>query len=237
MSEIVLVRDINISSTGPVNKKGQPIHLQQGSLDGACGPYSLFMALTICGAVKDKEHQVLLSADPVRKNSATGKAFFHMKELATGGGSLLFRDGVSIPSLKEVADKAYKKSIVTYYEPAKRNRKNSEEFNKNGYYSTANVKDFILKEVSQVKNNPVILWLSYNPGGHAVVVVGVEFNNRDKNKAVRLFLLDPGVPTPKYSAWNSVIEISPRKEKHLCWDELGSREVTFLGALAIRGKE
>lgn len=236
MSEIVVIRQINISNAGPVNRKGQPIHLQQGSLDGACGPYSLFMALTICGVVKDREHKSLLSADPVRKNSATGKALFHMSELTSGEENLLFRDGVSMSALKEIADKAYKSSVSTEYRAAKRNRKNSEEFIKHGPFSTSDVKDFIIGEVSQVNNNPVILWLSFNPGGHAVVVIGVEYKDRDKKKVARLFLLDPGVPTPKSSAWNSVIEISPRKETHLCWDETGTREVTFLGALAIRGK-
>ncbi|MDD2899554.1 MAG: hypothetical protein PHI31_12680 [Desulfuromonadaceae bacterium] len=219
MSRIKVLNQIRISDIGPVNQNGRPIHLQQGSLDGACGIYSLFMALTICGAVKDKDHKALLSADPVRKNTSTGRALFQIQKLTTKD-SMLFRDGVHLSQLKKIIDDAYKTSIKP------------EENNPN-----VDIKDFIIEEIDK-NSNPVILHLcdASGRGGHAVVVVGTECSDVKKNFS-RLFLLDPGVPTPTLAAWNSIIDLSPRSEVHKKWDVNGEQKIKLHRALAIKRKK
>jgi hypothetical protein len=55
MTEIIVIDPIDTTHEGPSapgpSGQRQMIHLMQGSLDGACGPYSLMMALLICGVV------------------------------------------------------------------------------------------------------------------------------------------------------------------------------------------
>lgn len=238
MAQLKVLNQIRISDIGPINEKGWPIHLQQGSLDGACGIYSLIMALIICGAVKDKDHGALLSADPVRKNSDTGKAISLIQDLVSNKESLLFRNGVQLTELKKIVTDVYKKSIEPKYEKLTVNHGSSAAFKKVGKYSTELVHKLIITEVKS--NNPVIVHLSSPDGsnGHAVVVVGTEYSS-DETKPSRLFLLDPGVPAPTVSAWNSVIDLftKPRKQTHTCWDEVnGEREIIFFSALAISQK-
>ena len=59
MPEIHLIEPINWGPQGPVahgpRGKEQPIFLHQGRLDGACGLYSVFMTLMICGVVDRDE--------------------------------------------------------------------------------------------------------------------------------------------------------------------------------------
>lgn len=230
MSETVAIKQITMSRFGPLNEEGSPIHLQQGSLDGACGPYCLFMALIICGLVREDDHQKLLRLEPIRKNSATGKALIKMEELAAKRGSLM-QKGTEISHLQEIA--ASHGFVATEPQEARKIFKNKKKV-----LSTGVVKDFVIEKVSQ--DQPVILFLDYNGGAHWVVVIGLEYKyskDRDKKKVSRLLLLDPSAPTPIISAWNSVIDISPRKETHSWWDETGACDVAFHRALAIKRKK
>ena len=56
MTEIHVIDLLDATHNGPaaVGPSGeeQEVHLQQGSLDGACGPYSLLMCLLICGLIE-----------------------------------------------------------------------------------------------------------------------------------------------------------------------------------------
>lgn len=239
MSQLKVLNQIRISDIGPINEKGWPIHLQQGSLDGACGIYSLIMALMICDAVKDKDHGALLKADQVRKNSDTGKAISLMQEMISNKESLLFRSGVQLNELENIVKDIYKNSIVPEYRESTVNHGRSAAFKKVGKYSTELVHELIIKEVKS--NNPVIVHLASPDGsnGHAVVVVGTEYSS-DETKPSRLFLLDPGIPAPTVSAWNSVIDLftKPRKQTHTYWDEVnGEREIIFFSALALIQKK
>lgn len=46
---------IVLSESGPVNERGESVHFRQGDLDGACGPYSLLMALVTNGIIRREE--------------------------------------------------------------------------------------------------------------------------------------------------------------------------------------
>lgn len=236
MSEIFVINQIQMSHEGPVNKDNRLIHLQQGSLDGACGPYCLFMSLIICGLVR--EHDRLVGLEAVRKNSATGKALIKMEELAFKESGSLFRNGTELSHLQEIANSHG--FVVTEFEEARKISKRSNEYKeKKKTLSTTNVKKFV---IDQVKNNhPVILWL-HSDGNcdHWVVVVGLEYrddSDREKNKVSRFLLLDPDAPSPTVSAWNGAIKISSRKELHSWGSHLDTMDVRLDKALSIKRKK
>lgn len=56
MAHITVINPIHATHNGPMapgpSGLSQEIHLLQGSLDGACGPYSLIMSLLICGVIE-----------------------------------------------------------------------------------------------------------------------------------------------------------------------------------------
>jgi len=230
MPEIKVIKRIRMTHSGPVNEAGQLIHLQQGSLDGACGPYSLLMSLIICGAVS--EHEKLVCLKPVRKNGATGKALLKMNELTSKEAGSLFRNGTDLCHLQDIA-KSYR--VNTEVEEARPIRASSNEYKTTGKsLDTKNVKDFVIKKVSD--DHPVILWLDCGDSAHWLVVVGLEYasqKHKEMNKVSRFLLLDPDAPGPRVAAWNGAIEISSRREWHMWGSDHGEMPVTFRRALAV----
>ncbi len=54
--EIKLLKDIRLNEDGTlVNMHDESIHLRQGTMDGACGPYSVVMALLALGHIRHDE--------------------------------------------------------------------------------------------------------------------------------------------------------------------------------------
>ena len=55
MQKISIIDSLDMSFDGPISKCANGdihlVHLQQGDIDGACGPYCLLMALLINGIV------------------------------------------------------------------------------------------------------------------------------------------------------------------------------------------
>lgn len=49
MTMIKIIKDLDITASGVsvFNRKWQPVHLQQGEMDGACAVYSMMMNLLI----------------------------------------------------------------------------------------------------------------------------------------------------------------------------------------------
>lgn len=73
MTEIHVIDLIDTTHEGPaaMGTKGeeQQVHLHQGSLDGACGPYCLLMSLLICG-LADRTSGL---SSPYSKKTSIGK--------------------------------------------------------------------------------------------------------------------------------------------------------------------
>ena len=80
----------------------QQVHLHQGSLDGACGPYCLLMSLLICGLT---DRSAVLTSRYSRQTSI-GKV---LERIHKGQG--LFRDGTSLDELQDFIDGAFSKSL------------------------------------------------------------------------------------------------------------------------------
>lgn len=62
-------------------------------------------------------------------------------------------------------------------------------------------------------NQPILISISYEGGGtHACVAVGVECDKNDE--PTKILCLDPGYPTPKFTYWNSVIDLKAFEGKY-----------------------
>jgi|GEM_PF-5652811 len=71
MTKLIVIDPIDATHEGPSvptlnsDNEFQLLHLRQGDIDGACGPYCLFMALMICGVAKCNVLTSLMKTKPV----------------------------------------------------------------------------------------------------------------------------------------------------------------------------
>lgn len=161
---------------GPAHEQ-QLVFLKQGDADGACGPYSLLMALMICGLI-DRDN-ILFFAQLDRRTNY-GKLMARLNEHPG-----LFVNGTSLDNLVAIITGIFARRLCF------------EQCNENG----TRVREFAYQHVAA--GHPVILGLEFVDGAHWVVVVGVEYHADDTVN--RLLLLDPGGPAPKGYAWNGAI--------------------------------
>lgn len=187
MTTIRVIGLLDATGEGPTadgpDGQAQVVHLRQGSLDGACGPYALCMALLMCGALS---RDAACSVGVIRDGRTTiGKLFARMNEHHT-----LFKHGTDLDDLQDILAGLFKKVIHV------------EEFDGDGAACRKFVRDHV------TLGHPVLLGLHWPGGGHWVVVVGLEFEENEGNKPVlcRFLVLDPDADSPKVSAWNGVID-------------------------------
>lgn len=182
MATISVIDLINTTHSGPQaagpNGAQQAVFLRQGDADGACGPYSLLMALLICGLIDRDKIDYLTRLD---RRTSYGKL---MDQLDKHPG--LFRDGVSLDDLVSVIENLFT------------NRLNLDQNTTTG----AEVRSFIQQHIEA--GHPVITNIAFSGGAHALVVVGIEYGA--DGTARRLLLLDPGGSRPQACSWNGVIE-------------------------------
>lgn len=203
MSEIYVIPQITLTEDGPAvtktitHRTPQLIHLQQGNLDGACGPYCLCMALITLGL----EKQSKLS------NLKPTKSYKKLVKLISGRSGALVIDGTGLNVLEQYAHPYTKAGLITKKIAADLpgHCQKRKEGKKKDYKS---VLKFIVKHVL-FNARPVIIGNVY----HYALVIGLGFEDdtsRKKGNPRYLLLLDPDVPAPKHSAWNGVIDIGVR---------------------------
>lgn len=190
MTTLIVIDPIDATHAGPEvpvmgsDEETQLLHLRQGDIDGACGPYCLFMALMICGVARRDE--IVGTRTEIHGNSSLAKAFKLMETYAA-----LFRYGTNLEDLEGFINKTCRSKIKAESCP---NR-------------GVALRPFIEKHIRQ--NHPVILGLNLGDGtGHWVLVVGLEYlEDADGKKTLwRFLVLDPAEPPSKVCAWNGVIE-------------------------------
>ncbi len=220
MSEIYVIPQITLTDEGPAVTstigKGRPlqlIHLQQGSLDGACGPYCLCMALIILGVEK---HSKLSNRDH-------GEHAEKLFSLISNYANTLITEGTDIKFLKKYADIYGNKNISSSFKSATLDGRSA--LAKSGRKKDHNtVRDFVIENIR--KGNPVILGSCY----HYALVIGIGYEDKisDDEMPRYLLLLDPSISAPKYSAWNGVIDMGVKGKN---W--FGTGGFTFEDALAL----
>ncbi|RPI21696.1 MAG: hypothetical protein EHM61_24135 [Acidobacteria bacterium] len=185
MTEIYVIDPIDATHEGPnalaPGGHRHMVHLMQGSLDGACGPYSLMMALLICGVV-DRNDAARYGA--VDRRTALGRLLGEWHRLGP-----LVKEGTDPIQLVTLLEKTYGRKLNLDFAGG----------------PGTNVRTFVEQEVRE--NRPVLLTLSYPGGGHWVVVIGLEYQLAGIDRRLcRFLVLDPAQPTPTVSSWNGVIE-------------------------------
>lgn len=185
MTEIHVIDLLDATHNGPTaigpSGEEQEVHLQQGSLDGACGPYSLLMCLLICGLI---ERSAIINSY-YSKQTSIGKILERIKQ-----GKGLFKDGTDLEELKKFIEGTFPKKLEI------------ETIEKSG----VDVRSFVEKHINQ--NHPVIMGMEYPGSGHWVVAIGLEYS-RESNGTLtlcRTLVLDPDKRYSKVSAWNGVVD-------------------------------
>jgi hypothetical protein len=176
---IKIIDKVLMGPKGPVSQLNEQVHLRQGDMDGACGPYTLMMSLIINGVIT---RDSATSLDSVKGSTRLEK--FRDNLLAFGS---LCNEGTFVSDLEWLTDCFKSKVKVDSHEGL----------------STKQLAATIKEYTDQ--DNSVILGLHWQGGGgHWVVVVGYELVGEQLTK---LFVLDPGYPPSMINSWNAVIDL------------------------------
>ena len=185
MADIHIIDSIRLNHKGlctlDEKHKWVKLHKQQGDLDGACAIYSLVMAMLCKGLLTDDETQVYN-----RPDRRTDKGKFLYQFFNERG---MIREGYSYVTLaKEINESSFGVKAI---------RKNPRT--NNGRVEL--ISDYIYDNI------PVIISVVFeNETAHALLAVGIEVDSNEE--ITKIYCLDPGYPSPRYSSWNCFIDVS-----------------------------
>lgn len=186
MESYHVINGLKIKGTEIISvANGSSIFEKQGSVDGACGPYSLFMALKILGELNQED---INKPENIKKSRC---AFKFMNEINKFKG--LFFAGTDITEIYNLIYNNFKTKLAIDYSQVE---------------DSSELINFILEQLDD--NNPTIVRISFTKGSHWLVAVGYSKNEKDKN--CNLLLLDPSGVKPSFSPWNSIIEIGSKRK-------------------------
>lgn len=181
MKHIKIINTLMLTSEGVAakykNGKAHDFFIKQGDLDGACAPYSASMLLMILGVLKRSDLEIYKHHKKSTKIGKIVDLFFQQKGLV--------RDGYNFEELTkdlQVFKSAYD---IQYHEGAEK--------------VLSIIEDHINTE------NPVLISVVFSGGAHALVAVGLEYNEQEE--IAKILCIDPGFERPKLTYWNSVIGI------------------------------
>lgn len=191
MTYIKLVSNLKLSPEGLMSRdcEGQwsITHRQQGDMDGACAVYSLVMNLVVLGYLSDDQ------IDVINKRTSKGKFLSHFFDERG-----LVRNGYCYKTLcKEIRDLNPDLSVT---------RKVYKDIDK--------FKNFVQDCIDD--DLPVIISTKHETGNHALLAVGIEYN--DNNKPIGVLCLDPSAPSPRCAKWNCYIDISKGRGDYPYWN-------------------
>lgn len=181
------------------------IALRQGDLDGACGPYSLMMALLLCKVITFTEAKKLWESDTDgrKKFAKWTKQFDTLLTQGTDDADLkkLFSAIQSLLNTKKTTDLE-----MMHLSP-------SNKSNLKGESSLHMVKEHL-----ENYDMPVILVLDWSKtSSHWVVAVGYQEKKSEASglKLANILTLDPGSSIGNTSAWNGVLGLGSINDKKL----------------------
>lgn len=220
MTEIRVIAPLDATFAGPVARRpegqDQPVHLRQGTLDGACGPCVVFMAMIVCG-IADRDDLL-----PRLRRDGRGRVARVFRVFERTGA--LFQGGMDVSAARSVLAVAFGRR-VREWEPALAMI--------GGPDASAFVRDAI------ERGDPVLLKLSWGDseagGSHWVLAIGLEYERwteAAEGDLCRILVLDPDLPAPAVSAWNGVVDARPDRDGGLWWWSR-QRTVRVDAALAV----
>lgn len=185
-------------------EKIQEVFLKQGDLDGACGPYSLMMALILSGAInRTRAEQLWLG----KVDGRTTFAKF-IKDL-----DVLFSNGISDEKLLELFTHIQK--LINTKNINNLALVNIDNKSKNGQPKNTSFLHAVKDHIDEF-DRPVIVGLQWNSNdAHFAVAIGYQLKvDAYGEKLAHILTLDPGSDIGKISAWNGVLgqgEIGSKK--------------------------
>ena len=193
MKTIKIINGLHLDEFGvqakTKNGRLQTVHLRQGDLDGACAVYSSMMILIIIGVVTYNDIKIDGKNHDKRTNlGRLKKELMDINGLHRSGNYFFHED---YDNIQEMLQRSFAKKISIQY------------------HDTDVVENI---RINIENDKPVLISISYKGGGsHALVAIGIECDANDK--LTKILCLDPGYPTPKFTYWNSVINIDPTNGK------------------------
>jgi hypothetical protein len=180
-------------------------------MDGACGPYSVMMALLILGCMRwDEVTSFGFWFDPTHSK---GK-LWSMLEKHPG----LLRDGTDLKALRKLLQKSFGDTLTTAEMVG----------------TPAALIEFVIDRLQN--DQPVIVGVRYSKdGGHWLVVIGYEED--PQGNITKLLALDSSANAPQLCAWNAYIDLTnPARGKQYKYNWVNTTTTTaikFDDALAI----
>lgn len=206
MKIIKVLPQLNITN-GLLVANNQSVFLQQGSLDGACGPYCLFMALLILDVIT---YDDAISLWKIKRSTKLGKLIKAMEV-----HKQLFQAGTYVEDLKEMIEVSFKNEVEV-------------KTNKEGGKKTI---QFILQ---QLKNqNPVIVGVKNKTISHWLLAIGYE---EFENEIAKILFLDPSENQP-INYFNAAINIKDTVYGYpYKWETMDETYIKFEDAVSIHKK-
>ena len=189
---------LSVSPNGPVTcahpRAHDYVHLRQGEMDGACGPYCVAMTLIALGVMSREQAQSLDSYD-----GRTRLGPFRESLLAFGA---LVSEGTDDFDVSWLVDVFKHAGVVTEVLDAAPRRQTT----------IRNIAD-------AVDNRKIpIVCVDWDDGlaAHWLLVIGYQgyqANDDDELQITHLLCLDPTSDAPRVSLWNAVIEVFTEEGK------------------------
>jgi hypothetical protein len=221
MKVIKIIPQLHIDAVGirskPLRGKLQPVHFRQGELDGACAVYSTIMILIILNKVRYRDIELFGKDHDGRTSIGRLK-----KELFDTKGMHRYGQYLAHDEFDSIAD-ILRRSFAKHVAITLAEKKN---------VNPASICEAINEDL------PVLISVIYQGGGaHAMVAIGYEMNEQEL--ITKIFCLDPAYPAPKFTYWNSYIDLNSGTARfpHLQKTETGESILVQLDdILIISGK-
>lgn len=206
-------------------RKVQEAFLRQGDLDGACGPYSLMMALILSGAISRSK------AEAIWGGGIDGRTTFakFIKDLDT-----LFAKGVTDKVLMALF--AHIKKMIGTKRINNLSLVNLDKTKKSGQPENTSFLHAVRSHIDE-HDRPVILSLKWSrTEAHAIVAIGYQLKTTNSGETLaHILTLDPGSNIGVISAWNGVLGQGEMGSKKLFYatEDGGEEKCTVQGAIGL----
>jgi len=204
MNTMLVSQLLKVSPKGPVSSEtGNLVHLRQGQLDGACGPYCLISALITLG---------MMGRDDVTENMCRWKGSSREGRFrdALYAFGVLNSEGTEGSDLLWLTDFFKRKGLAARH--------------------VQGTKKQVFNEVAgaiEAGCLPIVGVAWPGGGGHWMLVTGYQGVEIDGDfQLTHLLCLDPGQESPKASLWNAVVEVFDNDGKSV---GLGNMTSNFWG--------
>lgn len=206
MGTFHVLKNLTVSGDGPVTGE-ELVHLRQGDLGGACGPYCVMMCLLLVGAI-DREEAT--SSSCLDGRTPAGRLWANFRDFPA-----FFPDGTSLDHLVEL--------LTTF-----QHHVDVESMSGSGL----SIRKFVYQHLKL--DHPVILGINSEDFHHWIVVVGWEDTDHD-GIPERFLILDPANDAGRVACWNAVIDLGSTYGRYP-YPYWGDRDFTYValdGALAL----